>query len=471
MIFNSFNFIIIFPLIFLLYYTIPEKNPKVRNIFLLFVSYLLYIQWKPVYALVLLGVTIITYYAALLIQRIDQKKLTLILGILASLMPLVLFKYSHFINTNLGELLSVFGLNFHLTGLNWAIPVGISFFTFQAIGYLCDVYYTRHRAECNFITYALFLSFFPCILAGPINKASLVIPQLNKMRTYFDYEKAIEGLKLLLWGMFMKVVVADRVALYINTVLDNYMNYTGTSCIVACLLYSIQIYADFAGYSFMAIGVGKTLGFEFSENFRRPCFAFSVSDFWRRWHISLSTWLRYCVYIPLGGSRCSKLCNYRNLLLTFMVSGIWHGANWTYIVWGSIHGFCLIIEKITGQHKCEYGWKGRFIKIVLTFLVVTFSRIFFRMPTLTDACSLISRMFDPTLPLSVYVDKIPNLPFSVLGIGILLLKDFRDEFIPDRFPLMNHKCRYIRWSVYISLLFMILTTGVFGSDQFIYANF
>lgn len=471
MIFNSFNFIIVFPLIFLLYYTIPAKHRKWRNMFLLFVSYLLYIQWKPAYTLILLGVTAITYFTALSIERAKQKKLPLSVGVLLTLLPLFFFKYFNFINDNLSNLLSVIGLNFHLSGLNWAIPVGISFFTFQSIGYLCDVYYKRQDAERDFLTYALFLSFFPSILAGPINKASLVIPQLKNLRPYFDYGKAVEGLKMILWGMFMKVVVADRVALYVDTVLDSYMNYTGTSCIVASLLYSIQIYADFAGYSLMAIGVGKTLGFELTENFRRPCFAFSVSDFWRRWHISLSTWLKYCVYIPLGGSRCSKLCNYRNLFLTFFVSGIWHGANWTFIVWGCIHGFCLVVEKITGQHKCEYGWVVKSIKIIITFLIVSFSRIFFRMPTLADAGSIISRMFDPTLPLAVYVDKIPNLPFIIMGVGLLLLKDFRDEFMPDRFLLMNNKSCFIRWTVYVCVLLMILVAGVFGSDQFIYANF
>ena len=201
---------------------------------------------------------------------------------------------------------------------------------------MLDVYYKKLNAEHDFMIYALFVSFFPCILSGPINKASLVIPQLKNLRVYFDYAKAVEGLKMLLWGMFMKVVVADRAALYVDTVLLNYENYTGTSCFIASLLYTIQIYTDFAGYSLMAIGVGKTLGFELTENFRRPYFAVSVTDFWHRWHISLSTWLKDYIYIPMGGSRCSKVRNYWNIFVTFLISGIWHGANWTKMATGMV---------------------------------------------------------------------------------------------------------------------------------------
>lgn len=201
------------------------------------------------------------------------------------------------------------------------------------------------KAERNFLHYALYVSFFPSIVSGPINKASLILPQIKALRPYFDYSKAVAGLKCMLWGMFMKVVVADRVALYVDTVLPRYENYSGLSCFAASLLYSVQIYADFAGYSLMAIGVGRVLGFELAENFRRPYLSYSVTDFWRRWHISLSTWLKDYVYIPLGGSRCSRLRNYWNIIVTFLVSGIWHGANWTFIVWGLWHGVFQVVEK------------------------------------------------------------------------------------------------------------------------------
>lgn len=320
MIFNSFNFIVLFPLIFLLYYAIPAQFGKIRNLYLLIVSYLLYLQWKPIYALILFAITFITYYSARLIKKSDNKTKVVTIGVCLSLLPLLFFKYFNFINEQVYALLSLLGLRYDLQGLNWAIPVGISFFTFQALGYLFDVYYRKIEAEEDFLTYALFISFFPSILAGPINKASLVIPQLKNIRPFFDYYKAVEGLKLLLWGMFMKVVVADRVALYVDTVFSHYMNYSGLSCFVASILYTVQIYADFAGYSLMAIGVGKTLGFELTENFRRPYFAVSVTDFWHRWHISLSTWLKDYVYIPMGGSRCSITRNYWNIFVTFLVT-------------------------------------------------------------------------------------------------------------------------------------------------------
>lgn len=478
MIFNSFSFIVLFPLVFLLYYIIPARYPKIRNWYLLIVSYALYVKWKPAYALVLLGVSLITYWGGRILQLGNEREALLVrnrrlvwLFALLALLPLFVFKYYNFINDSISKGFASIGIQVSLSGLNWAIPIGISFFTFQAVGYMLDVFYGRIEAERDIVVYLLFVSFFPSILSGPINKASLVLPLIKNMRPYFDYCKAVEGLKMILWGMFMKVVVADRVALYVNTVLDSYLNFTGTSCFVASILYTIQIYSDFAGYSLMAIGVGKTLGFELTENFRRPYFAVSVTDFWRRWHISLSTWLKDYVYIPLGGSRCSKIRNYWNILITFLVSGIWHGANWTFIVWGIWHGVFQIIEKAIGQQGCDYGWFGRLLKIIITFLIVNFAWLFFRMPTITDACGVIARVFDPALPLNVYVDLLPNLPFTIIGVSLLFLKDLRDEFFSNKFLFMDNKKRPIRWITYLLLLVLIMITGVFGADQFIYSNF
>ena len=471
MIYNSFLFLVCFPLIFLLYYLIPAKYQKGRNIFLLIVSYILYINWKPIYALILLGVTGITYLAALQIERNKEyAKRTMMIGVILGLLPLLFYKYFNFINEQVYALLSLIGFRYELQGLNWAVPVGISFFTFQAIGYVWDVYYKRIDAERDFLTYALFISFFPSILSGPINKASLVIPQLKGLRPYFDYAKAVEGLRMILWGMFMKVVVADRMGLYVDTVLPNYMNYTGVTCFAASIFYTIQIYGDFAGYSLMAIGVGKTLGFELTENFRRPYFAVSVTDFWRRWHISLSTWLKDYVYIPLGGSRCSKVRNYWNIFVTFLVSGIWHGANWTFIVWGIWHGLFQIIEKILGQQKCNYGWFGKSVKIIVTFLLVNFAWIFFRMPTIGDACGVIARIFDTSLPMTFFSDSMTTMFFMVLGLMILLFKEVMDEFFPDQMERLARPI-WLRWGGQILILSLILLAGVLGSDQFIYANF
>lgn len=404
--------------------------------------------------------------------KIRERNRLVWLFALLGLLPLLVFKYYNFINNSITEGLSSIGLQLSLPGLNWAIPIGISFFTFQAVGYMLDVYHGRIKAEKNFLDYALFVSFFPSILSGPINKASLVLPQIKNLRRYFDYDKAVAGLKMLLWGMFMKVVVADRVGLYVDTVLPSYMNYTGVTCFAASIFYSIQIYADFAGYSLMAIGVGKTLGFELTENFRRPYFAFSVTDFWHRWHISLSTWLKDYVYIPLGGSRCSKLRNYWNIFVTFLVSGIWHGANWTFIVWGCMHGLCQIVEKALGLQKlsCQNG-RIRLCRILLTFLIVNFAWIFFRMPTLFDAANVIRRIFDFSLPMTLYVAPMPTPPMILIGCLLLFVKDLRDEFMPNKFLLLNSKNGFVRWFTYVFLIISILLMGVFGADQFIYANF
>ena len=471
MIYNSFNFIVLFPLLFLLYYTIPAQYQKARNIFLLVVSYLLYLNWEPVYALILLAITIVTYYSARLIEKSKKKKKKVVIGAAISLLPLLFFKYFNFINEQVYFVLSAIGLRYDLHGLNWAIPVGISFFTFQALGYLFDVYYKKIEAEKDVLTYTLFISFFPSILSGPINKASLIIPQLKAIRPYFNYCKAVEGMKVILWGMFMKVVVADRVALYVDTVLPNYMHYTGVTCFVASLFYTIQIYADFAGYSLMAIGVGKVLGFELTENFRRPYFAVSVTDFWHRWHISLSFWLKDYVYIPMGGSRCSKLRNYWNIFVTFLVSGIWHGANWTFIVWGIWHGIAQILEKATGQQKCEYGWFGKSVKIVITFLLVNFACIFFRMPTLGDACGIITHIFDVHQSMALEITSKHIFVLMMIGTILLFIKDWTDEFAPNRVRLFENKNRVVRWASYLSVIILILLTGVFDAGQFIYANF
>ena len=475
MIYNSFNFIVLFPIIFLGYYLIPGRFHRVRNLYLLLVSYLIYFNWIPAYALILLGVTLVTYTGAYVLDKkrisMERGKLLLVLSLIFAILPLLVFKYYNFLNTTIRDGLAAIGMGWHLQGLNWAIPLGISFFTFQAIGYLVDVYGQRVKAEKDFIDYALFISFFPSIVSGPINKASLLLPQIKSERSYFDYSKAVEGLKMLLWGMFMKVVVADRVSLYVDTVLPHYENYTGVTCFLASVFYSIQIYADFAGYSLMALGIGKTLGFDLTENFRRPYFSQSITEFWRRWHISLSTWLKDYVYIPMGGSRCNKLRNYWNIFVTFLVSGIWHGANWTFIVWGVIHGACQIVEKALGLQKGTDRIVVKVPRILFTFLVVNFAWIFFRMPTLGSGCGVIARIFDSSLPKSLFIGSMTDMAFIIMGVSILFIKDFTEEYIPNRFLAFNNPNRIIRWTAYLIVMALILLTGVFGADQFIYANF
>lgn len=474
MVFNSFNFIVVFPFLFLLYYLIPSRLQIWRNIYLLVVSYALYISWKPSFALILLGVTFITYWGGQVLSKEASRKRGSLIWIFSvlGLLPLLVFKYYNFINDSVCEGLSSLGIHFQLPGLNWAIPIGISFYTFQAVGYLLDVYHQRIKAEKDFLIYALFISFFPSIVAGPINKASLVIPQLKSLRPYFDYPKAVEGLKMLLWGMFMKVVVADRVALYADTVFSSYMNYTGLTCFVASIMYTIQIYADFAGYSLMAIGVGKTLGIELTENFRRPYFSVSITEFWHRWHISLSTWLKDYVYIPLGGSRCSKIRNYWNIFVTFLVSGIWHGANWTFIVWGCMHGIIQILEKIFGiQRYSGHSILIKAFRIIITFLLVNFAWIFFRLPTLKDGLAVVSRIFDSSLPLTVFSPGGTVTLYMCIGVVCLFFHDIIEEFYgTNRLP-SNSRYRIVRWASYLTIMVVILLCGVFSSDQFIYANF
>ncbi|MBM6759057.1 MBOAT family O-acyltransferase [Bacteroides mediterraneensis] len=469
MLFNTFNFWIIFPFIFTLYWIIPSQLNLIKKIFLIVISYLLYINYNAPYAFVLLYITLITYGSAKIIEQTNYKRqLLIIIAAILTLGPLLIFKYYNFISENCNSILSSFGLKFNLSGLNWAIPLGISFFTFQAIGYLWDVYYKRIKPEESFIDYMLFISFFPQIASGPISKASELLPQIKQIKK-FNYNQAVKGLQLLLWGMFLKVVIADRLGLYVDTVYNNYMHQSGITCLVASLFYSIQIYGDFAGYSLMAIGIAKTLGFNLINNFQRPYFSISVTDFWRRWHISLSRWLKDYIYIPMGGSRCSRLRNYWNILITFLISGIWHGANWNFIIWGILHGIFQILEKAIGLQK--YTGNSKFIKVIrigVTFILVNFAWIFFKTPSLNDACNIIIKIFTEFNG-SIYQTSKTNVLLYLIGILVLLFKDIKDEFYDKQFTFWNRK--EIKWIIYLILFAMIIGIGVLDSGQFIYANF
>lgn len=331
MLFNSFNFWIVFPFIFAVYWIIPVKYTSAKKWFLILASYLLYMNFKPAYALILLGITVVTYVVALYLEspitsaHIKRRRIIVWTGVVLAALPLIVFKYYNFINESIFSAMEAIGIRLNMPGLNWAVPVGISFFTFQALGYMLDVYFRKIRAERSFSDYLLFCSFFPQTASGPISKASELLPQI-KAPNAFKYERVREGLHILLWGMFLKVVFADRLGLYVDTVYGNVEHYSGITCLVASIFYSFQIYGDFAGYSLMAIGIGKILGFDLVNNFNHPYLATSITDFWRRWHISLTRWLTSYIYIPLGGSRCTKIRQYWNIMVTFLVSGIWHGA-------------------------------------------------------------------------------------------------------------------------------------------------
>lgn len=471
MAFNSFSFWLVFPIIFGLYWLIPGKFNQLRKAFLVITSYLLYMNWKPAFAFVLMGVTLVTYLGGRILsqENTQRKRRPVWMFALLGLLPLLVFKYYNFINDSISAGLDTIGLKFAMPGLNWAVPIGISFFSFQAVGYMLDVYHGRAKVEKNLLDYGLFVSFFPQVISGPISTAEELMPQLKTVRK-FDYQRGVQGLKYLLWGMFIKLVVADRLGLFVDTVYANYVHYSGATCFVASLFYTIQIYCDFAGYSLIAIGIARTLGFNLIDNFRRPYFATSITDFWKRWHISLTRWLTRQIYIPLGGNRCSRIRNYWNILVTFLVSGIWHGANWTFIIWGAIHGILQIIEKAFGWHKYQgNSWLVKALRICGTFLLVNFAWVFFRMPNIGDASGIISRMFTST-----GVPDLSDLGGSVLIILIISLiilaaKDIRDEFFPARIRLMNS--RVVRWSAYVLLFCMILTFGVLDGGQFIYVSF
>ena len=434
-------------------------------------------NWKPVYALVLLGVTLITYWGGQILQLRNEseevkynekkrRKRLVWLFALLGLLPLFIFKYYNFLNNSIGEGLVEIGLQVSLPGLNWAVPVGISFFTFQAVGYMLDVYHGRIKAEKNITDYVLFVSFFPQIASGPISKADELLPQIKTAKT-FNYDQAVCGLKYLLWGMFLKVVLADRAGVYVDTVFDSYEKFSGAGCALASVLYSIQIYADFAGYSLMAVGIAKTLGFDLINNFKRPYFATSVSEFWKRWHISLTRWLTQQVFIPLGGSRCSKLRTYWNILVTFLVSGIWHGANWTFIVWGGIHGVFQIIEKALGWNKKESKGIVKALRIVFTFVIVSVAWVIFRSPTIGDAFGLIDRY---AVTSGIFLADIQTL----LHIAIAIIPLFSFEIGKEFFPKLYDKIKsytVVRWAVYLAIFAMIVLIGVHDGSSFIYVSF
>ena len=473
MLFNSLKFLLIFPLIFGIHWAIPARWNHACKFFLILVSYVLYMNFKPAFALVLFGVTLVTYWGGLLLElkdererlRVRRKRLAWCFALIG-LLPLLVFKYYNFLNESISEGLAAIELQYSMPGLNWAVPVGISFFTFQAVGYMLDVYHGRIKVEKNIIDYVLFVSFFPQIASGPISKASELLPQIKKERT-FNYAQAVCGLKYLLWGMFLKVALADRAGIYVDTVFSEYAKFSGPGCFIGSLLYSVQIYADFAGYSLMAVGIGKTLGFDLINNFKRPYFSVSITDFWHRWHISLSRWLKDYVYIPKGGSRCSKLRNYWNIFVTFLVSGIWHGANWTFIVWGILHGVCQIIEKMFGWNKKEYKGFARFGRIVLTFLIVTFAWTIFRSPSIGDTIGFFRQYASMS---GRFLAEGSVLVYSIFALVPLVIYEVMEEYFPRTWWNLKSK-QWLRWSAYLFVFIMVMLLGVFDGSSFIYVSF
>lgn len=473
MIFNSFQFVWLFPLIFVIYWAVNqiniERSKRPLNIFLLIVSYGLYAQWSIPYTLILFYITLCTYSFARIIEyknAYGRKKYIIWFGVILSIIPLLIFKYFNFITQAGASALAWIGIDTAPSGLNWVVPLGLSFYSFQALGYLWDVYYKKHPAEHNFADYMLFVAFFPQILCGPISRASELLPQI-KSNIKFDYNQAVAGLQYLLWGMFLKVVLADRLGIYVDTVYANPLKYTGSSCILASIFYSLQIYGDFAGYSFMALGVAKLLGYNIIKNFHRPYFATSVSMFWKRWNISLTRWLTNYIYIPQGGNRKGKIRTYWNILLTFLVSGIWHGANWTFIFWGLMHGIAQCIEKSLGLNKEVKNALIILPRIFLTFTIVTIAWVFFRMPTIQDGFLVIKHCFTFGSP---YIDVL-TITHAVFAIVVVVMADILLEYKNEALHKFLKRYCVVRWSAYLFLTLSILLFGILGSGQFIYVSF
>ena len=472
MLFNSIAFLLFFPIVCLIYFCIPASQVKVRNLLLLAASYYFYMNWQPAYALLLLTSTVVTYLAALGIDSFEEqgkKRLCLVSSLVLNLAILFLFKYYNFLASNVEYALQTSGLAIDLPAFEFLLPVGISFYTFQALGYSIDVYRGTTKVERDFPTYALFVSFFPQLVAGPIERSNNLLPQF-KARHPFDYEQVMAGVRLMVWGYFMKLVVADRCGLYVDSIFNNVAMHNGGSYLVASLLFPFQIYGDFAGYSLIAIGVARILGFRLMENFRRPYFACTVDEFWHRWHISLSTWFKDYVYIPLGGNRVGRMRNYFNLLVTFIVSGIWHGANWTFFCWGTLHGILLCIEKALGVGKRSYSGAAKLMHWAVTFVLVSLAWIFFRANNMADALTVITGIFTkagiPDISFAMFTD----LCLAASALSLMFVKEVSDEY-NHRIQIAESRHWMVRHAYIVAMIAIVILFGVLGGDQFIYFQF
>lgn len=477
MVFTSFNFLMFFPVLVLVFWITPAKY---RWITLLIASYFFYINVKPVFALLVAGITLSTYFFTRLIDNTEveaKKKKYMIINIMLILLPLFFYKYFGTINTGLIALMESLNVRWPLPEIKLILPIGISFYTFMAIGYTIDVYNEEIKAEKNLGIVALLMSFFPLILSGPIERAKNMLPQFKTPREV-NFNMISQGIKLMLWGYFMKLVVADRIGIYVDAVYDNILQHNGTSLLFASILYPFQIYCDLGGYSLIAIGSAIILGINVMQNFKRPFFATSMAEFWRRWHISLISWLTDYVYTPLSFTlRKFKVWGVViALMTTFLISGIWHGASLTYVVWGIMQGVFLSFEALTKKKRSifekSYNLKKKswyiFLEISLTYILFSASQIFGRSTCLNDALIVFQKIFKQPGPL--YLDK-TTFTYAFLGILIIFTKDFLEEYIPERVLLFNNRSIVIRFGSYLLILFLILLIGVLNASQFIYFKF
>lgn len=493
MLFNSMDFLIFFPIVLIIYFAIPDK---IKYIWLLVSSYYFYMCWNAKYAFLILGSTVITYTGGLLLEKIKKnefdenkklkyKKLVVTLSIVSNLGILFYFKYTNFAFDTLAKVMRVAHVELNIPVFDIVLPVGISFYTFQALGYIIDVYRNDIYAEKNFFRYALFVSFFPQLVAGPIERSKHLLKQLAIPKK-FNFETAREGLLLMLWGYFLKIVLADRIAIFVNTVYGDYIAYPGWYLIIASMLFAVQIYCDFAGYSTIAMGTSKILGIDLMENFNAPYLSTSVAEFWRNWHISLTSWFKDYLYIPLGGSRKGKKRKYLNKLIVFLVSGLWHGASFSFIAWGGLNGLYQVIGEILhpikdkmvdffGLNKYSLGHK--LTQVIVTFILVDFSWIFFRAGSFKQAIEVIKSivltenqwiLFDGSL----YNCGLDQKNFHLM-IYLILILTFSDYLKKRGVVIRNIIIKQDLWFRVLFISFAVIFILLFGKwgPSFDQANF
>ena len=484
MLFNSFHFLVFLPIVVVLYYALPQKF---RWFLLLVASYYFYMSWKAEYIILIVASTLVDFGAGLAIENADskkRKKLWLFLSLFVNLGLLFTFKYWDFFNESIRDTLNLFSIPFDPSTLKLLLPVGISFYTFQTLSYTIDIYYGKIKPIKHLGIFATYVSFFPQLVAGPIERAKHLIPQFYN-KVVFEYERVKNGLLLMLWGFFVKIVIADRLAILVNTVYKhdeshNYLlDHTGASLFIASFFFMFQLYLDFSAYSNIAIGAARVLGFDLQSNFRRPYWATSISDFWHRWHISLSTWFRDYVYIPLGGNKRGVKRHLINLLITFLLSGLWHGASWNFALWGLLNGLFLIAQVFIDRRKTSKKPKTSFIKRILQSAVVMLlwggSLIFFRAQTFDDAIYVFQNIsltgWDNLYELGLTVSEFKFVFYCLVSIYIL---DYIQEK-KDLYKFLTDRNIVIRFAVYITAILMIIYLGAYGEDvsdnQFLYFQF
>ncbi|AKD03916.1 MBOAT family O-acyltransferase [Pontibacter korlensis] len=491
MLFNSTEFFIFFPVVVTLYFLTPFNR---RWIILLLASYYFYMSWKPAYTLILVASTAIDFTCGLMMGRYtdeekDKRRPWLYLSLWANLGVLLLFKYYNFFNESARDLAVALDVPYAMPAFELLLPMGISFYTFQTMSYSIDVYNGRIRPERHLGVFALFVSFFPQLVAGPIERAGNLLGQLHQGHQ-FDYYRVVAGLRRMAWGFFKKIVIADNLALMVNAVYSNPTEYDGISHILATVFFAFQIYCDFSGYSDIAIGAAQVMGFRLMENFRSPYFAKSIPEFWSRWHISLSTWFRDYLYIPLGGNRVVKWRWYYNLFIVFMVSGLWHGASWTFVIWGALHGIYQIFGMMTKdkrdalvqqigltRHPQLYKW----VQVLTVFFLVCFSWIFFRANSITDAfyivgqCASVITNPGQLLAIDWSHDVFMNQGFKIFAVSILAIALMETVHLIQRngsvSQLIMQRPAWVRWGIYYAAIITVLLFGQFGHQEFIYFQF